>query len=45
MVNAPLGGSWQQLDIPYALEDTEPPDVETVDWACAVFRAAGLKAF
>jgi pyruvate formate lyase activating enzyme len=36
---------WKALDIPYTLPDVEPPDVETVDWACAVFRTAGLNAY
>jgi len=36
---------WKALNIPYTLGDLEPPDVETVDWACAVFRTAGLTAY
>jgi pyruvate formate lyase activating enzyme len=36
---------WKALGIPYTLTDVEPPDVETVDWACAVFRTAGLDAY
>src|SRR3954466_3491861 len=33
---------WKALEMPYPLGDREAPDVETVDWACAVFRTAGL---
>jgi pyruvate formate lyase activating enzyme len=36
---------WKQLGIPYTLADTEPPTVEAVEGACAVFRNAGLKTF
>ena len=36
---------WKALEIPYTLGDREAPDVETVDWACAVFRTAGLTAY
>jgi len=36
---------WKQLGIPYTLADTEPPTVEAVERACAVFRNAGLKTF
>ena len=36
---------WQALGIPYTLADAEPPDIETVEWACDVFRTAGLKAY
>jgi pyruvate formate lyase activating enzyme len=36
---------WQALNLQYTLGETEAPDVETVDWACAVFRAAGVKAY
>ena len=36
---------WKALNIPYTLTSLDPPDIETVDWACAVFRAAGLKAY
>ena len=36
---------WKALGIPYTLPEVEPPDPETVDWACAVFRAAGLRAY
>jgi pyruvate formate lyase activating enzyme len=35
---------WKQLDMPYTLQDVEPPAPEAVERACAVFRAAGLKA-
>ena len=35
---------WQQLGIPYRLEQTEPPSAESVERACAAFRAQGLKA-
>jgi pyruvate formate lyase activating enzyme len=36
---------WGQLGIPYALEDTEPPDQDLVERVCGVFRAAGLTAY
>jgi pyruvate formate lyase activating enzyme len=36
---------WQQLGIPYTLQDTAPPDTATVDRVVAAFRAAGLQAY
>ena len=36
---------WQALGIPYLLGDVQPPELETVEWACTVFRTAGLKAY
>ena len=36
---------WQQLGIPYSLGDTQPPDMDLVERACDVFRAAGLRAY
>jgi pyruvate formate lyase activating enzyme len=36
---------WKKLGIPYTLEKAEPPSPEAVERACAVFRAAGLKAY
>lgn len=36
---------WQALGIPYKLADVEPPDLATIEWACTVFRTAGLKAY
>lgn len=36
---------WAKLNIPYALEDTEPPDLELVDRTCGIFRTAGLKTY
>jgi pyruvate formate lyase activating enzyme len=36
---------WKQLGLTYTLADTEPPTVEAVERACAVFRNAGLKTF
>ena len=36
---------WKRLGLNYALADVEPPKVEVVERACALFRAAGLKAF
>jgi pyruvate formate lyase activating enzyme len=36
---------WAQLDLPYTLQDVEPPSVDAVERACAVFRSAGLKAY
>jgi pyruvate formate lyase activating enzyme len=35
---------WKELGIDYTLEDTSAPTKEQLDQACAVFRAAGLKA-
>ena len=35
---------WKQLGIKYHLETTEPPTLEVVDSAIAVFREAGLEA-
>ena len=34
---------WKQLGMKYMLEDAQPPSVEAVERACAVFRAQGLK--
>ena len=36
---------WKQLGIAYSLENTEPPDPEAVEWACEIFRTAGLQAY
>ena len=36
---------WKALGLSYTQDNAEPPDVETVDWACKVFQAAGLKAY
>jgi pyruvate formate lyase activating enzyme len=36
---------WERLGIRYALKDTEPPTVEAVDQACAIFKEAGLKTY
>ncbi len=36
---------WQQLGLEYRLGDVAPPSAEAVERACAVFRAAGLKAY
>jgi len=35
---------WKELGIQYHLEKTEAPTAEAAEKACAVFRAAGLKA-
>jgi pyruvate formate lyase activating enzyme len=35
---------WKELGIKYHLETTQPPTAEAAEKACAVFRAAGLKA-
>jgi len=35
---------WKELGIKYHLEKTEAPTAEAAEKACAVFRAAGLKA-
>ena len=34
---------WKQLGLRYTLQDVEPPSVDAVERACAVFRSAGLK--
>jgi len=36
---------WKQLGIRYALDDAEPPSLEAVERACAIFHKAGLKAY
>jgi pyruvate formate lyase activating enzyme len=36
---------WEKLGMAYELGDVDPPSNEAVDRACAVFRAAGLKAY
>ena len=36
---------WKQLGIEYKLRDVEPPSKETIELACAQFRAAGLKVY
>lgn len=36
---------WSQLNLPYTLQDVEPPSVDAVERACGLFRAAGLKAY
>jgi pyruvate formate lyase activating enzyme len=36
---------WKALSLDYALDDVQPPSPEAVERACAVFRAAGLKAY
>ena len=35
---------WAKLGIPYALADTEPPDMDLVERVVGIFRDAGLKA-
>ncbi len=35
---------WKQLGLEYRLDDVKPPPPDTVERACAVFRAAGLVA-
>ena len=35
---------WEQLGIPYTLEDVKPPTNELVERTCEAFRAVGLKA-
>jgi pyruvate formate lyase activating enzyme len=35
---------WKKLGKPYTLEEVAPPDAETIERTCAVFRAAGLNA-
>jgi len=36
---------WKALGLRYELDDVRPPSAEEVERACAVFRAAGLKAY
>jgi pyruvate formate lyase activating enzyme len=36
---------WKQLGMAYTLEAVEPPDVDAVERACAVFRTEGLKTY
>jgi pyruvate formate lyase activating enzyme len=36
---------WQELGLEYALGDVQAPSNEVVEWACAAFRAVGLKAY
>ena len=36
---------WGELKLDYTLEGVDPPTVEAVERACALFRAEGLKAF
>jgi pyruvate formate lyase activating enzyme len=36
---------YEKLGIAYALEKTDPPSQDAVERACALFRAAGLKAY
>jgi pyruvate formate lyase activating enzyme len=35
---------WKELNLNYTLDDVEPPTIEAVERACALFRAEGLKA-
>jgi pyruvate formate lyase activating enzyme len=36
---------WHRLGIEYTLETSEPPDMDEIERACAVFRNAGLKTY
>jgi pyruvate formate lyase activating enzyme len=36
---------WKQLGLDYKLDKVEPPSAESVERACASFRAVGLKAY
>jgi pyruvate formate lyase activating enzyme len=36
---------WAQLGLTYALDSVEPPTLEGIEKACAVFRSEGLPAF
>ena len=36
---------WKQLGLEYSSTTSKPPPPEAVERACAVFRAAGLKAY
>jgi pyruvate formate lyase activating enzyme len=35
---------WKELKLNYTLDDVEPPTIEAVERACALFRAEGLRA-
>jgi pyruvate formate lyase activating enzyme len=36
---------WHRLGLDYTLSDVQPPSPDLIEWACNVFRAAGLQAF
>lgn len=36
---------WKELKLDYALDDVQPPTHESVERACAIFRAEGLRTF
>jgi pyruvate formate lyase activating enzyme len=36
---------WKALGLDYGLDEVQPPSAESVERACAAFRAAGLKAY
>ncbi len=36
---------WKQLGLDYKLADVEPPAIEAVERACALFRSEGLKTY
>lgn len=36
---------WERLGLHYALADVESPTAEAAEWACEVFRKAGLTAY
>jgi pyruvate formate lyase activating enzyme len=36
---------WARLGLDYTLQEVEPPSIEEIEAACAVFKAAGLKTF
>jgi pyruvate formate lyase activating enzyme len=36
---------WKALGLRYQMDDVQPPSAEAVERACALFRAAGLKAY
>jgi len=36
---------WKELKLNYTLDDVQPPARETVETACALFRAEGLNAY
>jgi pyruvate formate lyase activating enzyme len=36
---------WKEIKLHYTLEGVQPPGVETVEQACAQFRAVGLSVY
>jgi pyruvate formate lyase activating enzyme len=36
---------WKELNMPYSLENVEPPTPEEVERVCSIFRTEGMKAY